>query len=118
MKTILSNWTVVIPENVNITLKGCTVTVKGPRGTLGRNFNYINNMIKSKILGFHHKMRYVYSHVLINAQKDELNLEGNDDFISNLAALIHSQQLKARITETFWMVHVSEKGTVQQADKI
>eukprot|EP00794_Sanderia_malayensis_P007034 gene7034-7823_t len=42
MKTILATEKVSIPDNVTVMTKGRTITVKGPRGTLKRNFNHLN----------------------------------------------------------------------------
>jgi len=42
MKTILATEKVEIPDKVTVFTKGRSITVKGPRGTLKRNFNHLN----------------------------------------------------------------------------
>ena len=42
MKTILASHTVEIPDGVTVVMKGRSITVTGPRGTLHRNFNHLN----------------------------------------------------------------------------
>ncbi|XP_033632191.1 60S ribosomal protein L9-like [Asterias rubens] len=42
MKTILASRFVEIPENIEVTIKARLVTVKGPRGTLVRNFKHLS----------------------------------------------------------------------------
>jgi len=41
MKTILTTQTVTIPPGVEVKVKARNVTVKGPRGTLSRNFRHL-----------------------------------------------------------------------------
>merc|ERR1712221_40813 len=42
MKTFLASNSVEIPEGVTVVLKGRSISVTGPRGTLHRNFNHLN----------------------------------------------------------------------------
>ena len=41
MRTINSNATITIPDNVEVTIKTRNVTVKGPRGSLNRSFKHL-----------------------------------------------------------------------------
>ncbi|KAK2176964.1 hypothetical protein NP493_629g01029 [Ridgeia piscesae] len=49
MKTIKVNQVVTIPKNVTLTVKSRSVTVKGPRGTLRRNFRHM--AVDMKMIG-------------------------------------------------------------------
>ncbi|XP_002159380.1 large ribosomal subunit protein uL6 [Hydra vulgaris] len=42
MKTVLASETIVIPDGVTLEMNGRSITVKGRRGTLHRNFNHLN----------------------------------------------------------------------------
>uniref|UniRef100_A0A452RH85 Large ribosomal subunit protein uL6 n=1 Tax=Ursus americanus TaxID=9643 RepID=A0A452RH85_URSAM len=93
MKTILSNQTVDVPENVDIALKGHTVINseghinvelsllgkkkkrlrvdkwwgnRKKRATVRTICSHVQNVIKGDTLGFHYKMRSVYAHFPIN----------------------------------------------------
>uniref|UniRef100_A0A7N9CJH4 Large ribosomal subunit protein uL6 n=1 Tax=Macaca fascicularis TaxID=9541 RepID=A0A7N9CJH4_MACFA len=145
MKTILSNQTVDIPENVDITLKGRTVIVKGPRGTLRRDFNHIN--VELSLLGKKKKrlrvdkwwgnrkelatVRTICSHVqnmikgvtLENGSLVEIQNFLGEKYIRRVrmrpAALIQqATTVKNKDIRKFLDgIYVSEKGTVQQADE-
>ncbi|EPY79719.1 60S ribosomal protein L9-like protein [Camelus ferus] len=72
MKAILNHQTVRIPEYVDITLKGCTVIVNSPRGTLQRDFSSISvdpsflEHDKGLTLGDPYKMKSVSAHLPIS----------------------------------------------------
>ncbi|MEM3442654.1 MAG: 50S ribosomal protein L6, partial [Candidatus Bathyarchaeia archaeon] len=46
MRAVETSRIIKIPEDVEVTLKGKTVTVKGAKGTLTRDFSYVPISIK------------------------------------------------------------------------
>merc|ERR1712018_378834 len=115
MKTILASQTVTIPDGVEVTMNGRSITVKGRRGVLKRSFNHLNleltrvnnTTIRVDVWFALRKqlacLRTICSHIenLIkgvqygvlckqSGQKDEIIVEGNDiELVSNSAALIN-----------------------------
>ncbi|TKC33235.1 hypothetical protein EI555_004643, partial [Monodon monoceros] len=125
------NQTVDISENVDITLKGCTIIEKGPEAPCGGTSiilmynsgnrkelamvhticSHVQNMVKGVTLGFH---------LQDEVSKDEFIFEGNDiELVSNSAALIQQATILKNkdIRKLSDAISVSEKGTVQQADE-
>ena len=41
----IGNKPITVPEGVEVKIEGCTVTVKGPKGTLSREFNRFGKKI-------------------------------------------------------------------------
>merc|ERR1711976_802876 len=69
MKTVNCNYDVSLEEfgeKVKMVVKGQSVTVSGPRGTLHRDFSHMKNMAVGVTSGFRYKMRTVYAHFPIN----------------------------------------------------
>merc|ERR1711977_218781 len=68
MKNVYAKTTVKIPDGVTVDIKSRAVVVKGPRGTLSKNSNHIQNMIIGVTKGFKYRMKMVYAHFPTNAQ--------------------------------------------------
>merc|ERR1711934_848693 len=72
MKTIHSNAAIKVPEDIEVTVKSRVVVVKGPRGTLQKNFRHMDVDIKhdkanNKItVEKWFRMKLVYAHFPVN----------------------------------------------------
>ncbi|CAD7689530.1 unnamed protein product [Nyctereutes procyonoides] len=146
MKTILSSQTVNIPRDVDITLKGPTVIVKSPRGTLTRKelatvhtiCSHVRNTINGVILGFCHQMRSVCAYFPINVViQENSSLVEIQNFLGeksicrvqmrpDVASSVSQAQKDEFILDGSDMEHasnsmaniyVSEKGSLQKADE-
>ncbi|KAF5913485.1 hypothetical protein HPG69_017103 [Diceros bicornis minor] len=100
-----------IPENVNITVEGHTVIVKGPRGTLQRDLNRINieliwNTIKGEILGFHYKMRSMCSPFPINVVQENWSFVEIWNFLGE--KYIHRVQMRPSVACSVFLAQKDE----------
>ncbi|KAK1338413.1 hypothetical protein QTO34_001529 [Cnephaeus nilssonii] len=121
MKTILSSQTVNVPENVGITL--CTVTVKGPRGALWRDFNHINVLSTELSLPGKEKKRLWVDKWWGNRKELAMiciicsHVQNLARCSTGLPLQASHNSLKTRLSEKLGWIYVSEKGTIQEADE-